>query len=215
MDEKNISLSPALEEKLDELYRAELPEAVSKAALKKTMQALKEVLPITVYYDQLLVSILGPIWVAVSDEGVIAVDWDVTEDEFLTRIAKKTRATFKHDAAKTQKAMQIIAKYLNGKIDTLDLMIDKKMITEFQYKVLMAAREIPRGQIATYGEIAKLIGKPKASRAVGQALRRNPIPIVLPCHRVVAADGTLGGYAGEMGSQKKVRLLKLEGVMLT
>lgn len=215
MDEKNISLSPALEEKLDELYQAELPEAISKAALKKTMQALKEVLPITVYYDQLLMSILGPIWVAVSDEGVIAVDWDVSEDEFLTRIAKKTRATFKHDAAKTQKVMQIIAEYLSGKIDTLDLMIDKKMITEFQYKVLMAAREIPRGQIATYGEIAKLIGKPKASRAVGQALRRNPIPIILPCHRVVAADGTLGGYAGEMGSQKKVRLLKLEGVMLT
>ncbi|MBN2503327.1 MAG: MGMT family protein, partial [Anaerolineales bacterium] len=71
-----------------------------------------------------------------------------------------------------------------------------------------------RGQVATYSEIAKTIGKPKASRAVGQALRRNPIPIVIPCHRVIASDGTLGGYAGVMGDKRKIKLLKLEGVML-
>jgi methylated-DNA-[protein]-cysteine S-methyltransferase len=80
--------------------------------------------------------------------------------------------------------------------------------------VLNAARQVPRGQVATYGEIAERIGKPRAFRAVGQALRNNPIPIVIPCHRVINADGTLGGYGGKVGSQRKIQLLQLEGAIL-
>jgi len=75
-------------------------------------------------------------------------------------------------------------------------------------------REIPFGASTTYGEIAEAIENPNSSRAIGQVLRRNPIPIIIPCHRVLSADGTLGGYGGVMGSKRKIALLKHEGVIL-
>ncbi len=95
----------------------------------------------------------------------------------------------------------------------MELSVDLSSITPFQRSVLKETSNIPRGQVATYAEIAKRIGKPKAVRAVGQALRRNPIPIAVPCHRVIASDGTLGGYAGKLGDKRKVALLRLEGVV--
>jgi methylated-DNA-[protein]-cysteine S-methyltransferase len=79
--------------------------------------------------------------------------------------------------------------------------------------VLQTARRIPMGSVWTYGQVARTIGQPKASRAVGQALGRNPIPIVIPCHRVVAADGGLGGYSGGGGLESKRLLLRLEGAL--
>jgi len=87
-------------------------------------------------------------------------------------------------------------------------------ITEFQKRVYEAAYSIPAGKTATYGEIAKQIGKPKASRAVGQALRRNPFPVIIPCHRIVGSQG-VGGFMGEDSSgsseiKKKKMLLELE-----
>ena len=77
--------------------------------------------------------------------------------------------------------------------------------------MLEAAGAIPRGRVLTYHELAERLGQPRAARAVGQALRRNPAPIVLPCHRVVAADGGLRGYLGKRGVQTKAWLLQLEG----
>lgn len=82
--------------------------------------------------------------------------------------------------------------------------------TPFQRKVWQELCRIPYGETATYGAIAARIGNPKAVRAVGQANHRNPIPILIPCHRVVAANGRLGGYGG--GTDLKIKLLKLEGI---
>ena len=84
------------------------------------------------------------------------------------------------------------------------------LYTPFQEKVFAIVKKIPKGQTMTYGEIAKILNS--SPRAVGQALRRNPTPIIVPCHRVIKSDGTLGGYAGKMNSTKKIRLLKSEGV---
>ena len=81
--------------------------------------------------------------------------------------------------------------------------------TPFQLRVWQELRRIPFGQAVSYGEIARRIGLPKASRAIGQANHRNPIPILIPCHRVIAAHGGLGGYGG--GTDLKIRLLELEG----
>lgn len=85
----------------------------------------------------------------------------------------------------------------------------KKKLTRFQWQVLQATTKIPLGQTRSYKWIAKQIGNPKAVRAVGQALRRNPYPVIIPCHRVIKEDGSPGGYAGGP-SDRKEELLKLE-----
>ncbi|MBI4055757.1 MAG: MGMT family protein [Elusimicrobia bacterium] len=83
---------------------------------------------------------------------------------------------------------------------------------EFDRKVWRACAQIPRGQTRSYGWIAKRIGNPKAARAVGQALKRNPFAPIIPCHRVLRQDGSLGGYGGKRGIPKKIRLLQKEGI---
>jgi len=86
----------------------------------------------------------------------------------------------------------------------------KKHITPFQEKVYKATKEIPRGQVRSYQWLAKRIGKPGAPRAAGNALNKNPTPVVVPCHRVVKSDGSLGGFS--KGLKAKVRLLRAEGL---
>jgi methylated-DNA-[protein]-cysteine S-methyltransferase len=87
-------------------------------------------------------------------------------------------------------------------------------LTPFQRKVFEAVLRIPRGDVRTYKEIAAEIGKPNAWRAVGSALKRNPFPVRIPCHRVVRSDGSLGGYFGKAGVGEKRRLLLSEGVRI-
>ena len=88
----------------------------------------------------------------------------------------------------------------------------KETPTKFEWTVLKAVMEIPLGQTRSYKWVAQQIGKPKALRAVGQALRKNPYPLMIPCHRVIKSDGQLGGYAGKMGG-KKAHLLETEGII--
>jgi methylated-DNA-[protein]-cysteine S-methyltransferase len=106
-----------------------------------------------------------------------------------------------------REAGQQIQDYLAGKRTSFDLPLAPKG-TDFQQKVWQALQEIPYGEIRSYGEIAKLIGQPKAARAVGMANNKNPILILIPCHRVVGATGKLVGYAAGLGV--KEQLLKLE-----
>jgi methylated-DNA-[protein]-cysteine S-methyltransferase len=105
-----------------------------------------------------------------------------------------------------------LGEYFAGQRESFNVPVDLSRSTDFQQQVLRAAARVPRGGLATYAEIARHIGKPRASRAVGQALARNPVPIVIPCHRVVAADGSLTGYSGRGGIRTKAQLLVLEGV---
>jgi len=86
------------------------------------------------------------------------------------------------------------------------------MVSRFAARVYVLTSEVPRGKVTTYGAIAARMGKPGASRAVGAALRANPTPIVVPCHRVVKQDGELGGYGGPTGTGRKAALLRKEGV---
>jgi methylated-DNA-[protein]-cysteine S-methyltransferase len=83
-------------------------------------------------------------------------------------------------------------------------------LTEFQKDVLKACRRIPPGRTLTYGQLAEKLGHPRAARAVGNALARNPVPLVVPCHRVVAGGGKFGGFSAEAGVPLKKRLLALE-----
>ena len=101
--------------------------------------------------------------------------------------------------------------YLAGEPLTFDLApLDLDMCAAFQQRVLRAEFAIPRGEVTTYGLLAAHIGAPRAARAVGSALGRNPFPVVIPCHRAVHADGTLGGFRG--GLPMKRALLEMEGV---
>jgi O-6-methylguanine DNA methyltransferase len=85
-------------------------------------------------------------------------------------------------------------------------------VSRFAAKVYELTSRVPRGKVTTYGTIAKKMGRPNASRAVGAALRANPTPIVVPCHRVVKGDGGLAGYGGAKGVGRKAELLRKEGV---
>ena len=87
--------------------------------------------------------------------------------------------------------------------------LKREKLTKFQWKVLKVAVKIPLGETRTYKWVAEKVGSPKAVRAVGQALRRNPYPIIIPCHRVIKQDGSLGGYAGGSG-KRKAELLTME-----
>ncbi|MEX2426515.1 MAG: methylated-DNA--[protein]-cysteine S-methyltransferase [Thermomicrobiaceae bacterium] len=102
--------------------------------------------------------------------------------------------------------------YLAGDRTEFDLPVDFRTVTPFMRDVLDALRGIPYGVVRNYREIATQIGNPNAQRAVGNAVKRNPVPIVVPCHRVIKTDGTIGGYAG--GPLIKERLLRLEGALL-
>ena len=101
--------------------------------------------------------------------------------------------------------------YLDGKRLTFDIPLDWSLINGFQLKVLEITSRIPFGKTLTYGQIAAQLNNPKASRAVGASLARNPLPILIPCHRVIAADGALTGYLGKKGIEIKKTLLTLEG----
>lgn len=93
-------------------------------------------------------------------------------------------------------------------------MASKLVGTKFQLAVWREIKKIPKGEVTSYKELAKRIGKPKAIRAVANAVGANPLPIKIPCHRVIHSDGTVGGYSGKGGIKAKKMLLKREGVIL-
>jgi methylated-DNA-[protein]-cysteine S-methyltransferase len=107
-----------------------------------------------------------------------------------------------------------IRRFLDRQSVAFDLAIaDMDCCTDFQRRVLLAEYAIPRGSVSTYGRIAAHVGSPRAARAVGNALARNPFPLLIPCHRAIRADGTLGGYQG--GLDMKRALLEMEGVQFS
>jgi methylated-DNA-[protein]-cysteine S-methyltransferase len=114
------------------------------------------------------------------------------------------------DAA-AEAALAQILEYLAGSRKDFDLKLDRSAMKPFQLKVLNRAIAIPYGQVMTYGQIATEFSSPAASRAVGGALGHNPMPILIPCHRVVAADGRLTGFSAAEGIRTKQWLLELEG----
>jgi len=202
-----------LAEALDSAF-AEGPSQAEQAQAQSALKSsLDNELPTKVYYDELPNSVLGPIWIATSDSQLLAVDYHQSEEEFLIFLNKLVDGRFERSSEKVAWAARDLLAYINREREDLQLAVDLSTITPFQRSVLEETSKVPRGQVATYSEIAKRIGKPKAVRAVGQALRRNPIPIAVPCHRVISSDGTLGGYSGRMGDERKVTLLQIEGVV--
>ena len=144
----------------------------------------------------LLDTLLGPLYVAWSREGVSAVMRTFTGEEFEERF----QARFGRGVRRAHEVPCDLG-------DRFDL----RGLSEFERAVLLKAREIPRGETRTYGWIAAQIGRPAAVRAVGTVLRKNPVPVFIPCHRVVRSDGFLGEYALG-GPEAKRAILEAEGV---
>lgn len=216
--EGNEAPADKLTATLDSLYGSG-PSAKATQLAKQVLQtSLSKVLSlrsnVPIYYDRIEDTPLGPVWLAAGPHGLVAVEYNGSEDNFLNYLAKVSKGKPQQSSDKVAEAKKVLLVYLHGDSQRIDLNVDLSGITPFQRRVLEETRKVPRGQVSTYAEIAKRIGQPKAVRAVGQALRRNPVPIVVPCHRVIASDGSLGGYGGEMRSKRKVQLLKLEGVAL-
>ena len=111
----------------------------------------------------------------------------------------------------TEAILLIVRLFKGEKVDLASIPVDLDGVAELERKVYEAARSIPCGEVRTYGEIARAIGAPGATQAVGAALGRNPVPIVIPCHRVLAAGGRSGGFSAPGGIATKFRLLEIEG----
>ena len=130
---------------------------------------------------------------------------------------KETETKLSNNMA-LRKYTSLIKDYLNGKIYSLGkIKFSFKGYTDFQKKVLKAARSIPRGRTVSYKKLAQMSGYPKAVRAVANVMRHNPFPLVIPCHRVIRSDGSIGGFGGKVsGSNIKLKrkLLEREGVTL-
>ena len=107
-----------------------------------------------------------------------------------------------------------VTAYFSGRRTKFDVDIDLADTTPYRESVLRACRRIPYGEVASYSDLARSAGNPAASRAAGSAMAHNPIPLVIPCHRVLRADGSVGGFSSPQGVLQKKRLLELEGVTL-
>jgi methylated-DNA-[protein]-cysteine S-methyltransferase len=140
------------------------------------------------------------------------VDFGVAEETLLDRL--DTLARLERSAKALAPAEQQLAEYFTGRRRRFELAVDLSQLTPFQQSVLQMTGTIQAGSVWTYRQVAEAIGRPNASRPVGTALAHNPVPIVIPCHRVVASDGTLGGYSAGAGLESKMLLLDMEGAKL-
>lgn len=157
---------------------------------------------------------LGIFWVALSENGLAAVEWEYSKADFDRYLTKRLRRSVISDPARVAPALRELDEYLRGDRGAFSIPIDWTLLRPFQREVLKLVYAIPRGETRTYGEIAHQMGRPRAARAVGRANATNPMPIVIPCHRVIGADGKLHGYGGGEGLKTKAWLLKLEGAVI-
>jgi methylated-DNA-[protein]-cysteine S-methyltransferase len=152
---------------------------------------------------------VGELLLAVTERGLCRIAYrpdealDELADDFGARILRLTR--------RTDPIRRELDEYFDGRRRDFDLALDLTPVAAFERSALDELARIPYGQLTTYGTLAARMGRPKAARAVGGAMNRNPIPIVLPCHRVVGANGSLTGYGG--GLDRKELLLRLGGAL--
>ena len=161
---------------------------------------------LTLHYSRMQ-SPIGPLVIGVSEKGLAIIEFD-RGDFPKGRLAQSVE--WVESAEATEAAVRELSEYFEGKRRDFTVPLDL-IGTEFQKKCWHALLAIPYGQTRSYAQIAKAVGCPKGFRAVGMANHDNPVPIIVPCHRVLASDGTLGGYGG--GLDVKRQLLELEGAL--
>jgi len=154
----------------------------------------------------------GPLLLAGSERGLLRLAFpEEPVERVLERLARRVSPRIVEAPAQLDRARSELEEYFAGRRRSFELRLDWALVGPFGQRVLHAAAQIPYGGLQTYAQIAAQAGSPRGSRAAGNALGANPIPIVVPCHRVLRGGGGLGGYAG--GLERKRFLLELEGAL--
>jgi len=152
---------------------------------------------------------VGPLGLVVSPEGLVQLTFSAVEGALET-LSEKLSARIMRLPNSADPVSQQLMEYFAGERRAFDLAIDWRLVRGFRAEVLRELRSVPYGTTVSYQDLAIRVGNPRAVRAVGSAMAANPVPIVLPCHRVLRSGGGLGGYGG--GLDAKRYLLRLEGV---
>ena len=156
---------------------------------------------------------VGELLVAATARGVVRIsylDWFPAEGT-LADLAKRVSPRVLEAPERLVAVRRELDEYFEGRRRSFDVATDRSLLGPFARKVLGRTAKIPYGEVSTYGAVAAAAGSPRAARAAGNALASNPIPIVIPCHRVLHSGGGMGGYTG--GLDRKARLLELEGAL--
>lgn len=152
---------------------------------------------------------LGPLLLAATEAGVVRVAFALEDhDAVLADLADRVSPRVLEAPARLDTATRALTDYLDGRSRQVDVPVDLRLLRGYRREVVGALPTIGYGRTATYAEMAAATGRPGAVRAVGSACANNPVPLVLPCHRVVRSDGSEGGYRG--GPEAKRQLLALE-----
>lgn len=197
------------------------PDLSDPALVRRIQNALKGVQvtstgtsPTTEVSYEAWESPLGKVLVAFGKEGVVRLALDVSEEAFREAVRRRCGVLLKPGRLPSRLRQTVeagLARWAGQKKSgDIRLRISWLGVSPFQQRVLEVVAGIPWGQVRTYAWVAKEVGRPRAVRAVAQALARNPVPLFLPCHRVVASNGSLGGYA--LGVERKASLLRAEGI---
>ena len=155
---------------------------------------------------------VGNLFIATSDRGLCRISFDAEPEREVERLARTFGVRVLRASRPVDTVRRQLDEYFDEKRTDFELAVDLSSAADFTRQVLTRLAKVPHGQLTTYGALAKAAGRPRAARAVGTVMNRNPIPIVLPCHRVVGANGDLVGYGG--GLDRKRLLLSLEGALL-
>jgi len=168
-----------------------------------------------IYLNVMQTNLLGLIGVAVSRQGLLRLRMFLKNKQtFLSLNEEYKEGLYHYSEPETQIYLEQISSYLNQELRAFNLPIDWTNYSDFQREVLEYTLAIPFGETRSYGQVAAAIGRPKAFRAVGQAEKRNQVPLVIPCHRVIGSDGSLTGYGGKENTDIKADLLDFEQMVL-
>ena len=200
-----------------ELKRAALPGAGPDAAERFLDRAREEGL-VDVAYGS-VESPFGELLAAVTPRGLVRLSYDPSRnDAVLADIAAKVSPRVLEDRARVDPVRRELDEYFEGRRRRFEFDVDWSLTRGFFQRILRATARLGYGELATYKQMAEAAGSPRAVRAAGNALGSNPVPIVVPCHRIVRTGGKVGGYGGSLGpyiggSEIKQRLLELEGAL--
>jgi methylated-DNA-[protein]-cysteine S-methyltransferase len=155
---------------------------------------------------------LGALLIATTERGLCRIVYDADPELEAERLARTFGVRVLRSAKPIDPVRRELDEYFEGRRQSFDLPVDVALLADFNRRVLRELARVPYGEVVTYGQLAARAERPRAARAVGTVMNRNPLPIVLPCHRVIGANGSLTGYGG--GLPRKEALLRLEGAIL-